>query len=205
MKSENFWFCKKVIHTGVSVSTLTPKGNFWSISFKFMFGSKTMQLQRKLHFSFVFDENSYLIKSNFSRNSFNFWTFLLYSAFVNNDTSFFECFYIRQNRGDKINQLILSGWINHTLFFQLKFLIVFPSLSFSTILSKIDFFFKYLNNNLEKLFVFHYAKSTQIEKFVILYPNLAILVNFEIPKLLVKIFGTFLVTRYEKVLIYFEA
>ena len=34
---------------------------------------------------------------------------------------------------------------------------------------------------------------------MILYPNLAILVNFEIPKLLVKISGTFLVKRYEKV------
>ena len=33
---------------------------------------------------------------------------------------------------------------------------------------------------------------------MILYPNLTILVNFEIPKLLVKISGTFLVRRYEK-------
>ena len=114
-----------------------------------------------------------------------------YSAFINNDTNFFECFYIRQNGGDKINQFIIL------FFFQLKFLIVFPIASFSTILCKIYFFY-YLNDNLEKFFVFHYAKSTQNEKFVNLYPNFAIWENFEIPKLLVKISGTFLVRRNEK-------
>ena len=40
---------------------------------------------------------------------------------------------------------------------------------------------------------------------MILYENFAILVNFEISKLLVKISGTFLVRRYEKVPDYFEA
>ena len=41
-------------------------------------------------------------------------------------------------------------------------------------------------------------RPTQIEKFEILYPNLAILLNFEIPKLLVKTSGTFLERRCEK-------
>ena len=45
----------------------------------------------------------------------------------------------------------------------------------------------------------------KVKKIVILYPNLAILVDFGIPELLAKISGTFLVRRYEKVLIYFEA
>ena len=40
---------------------------------------------------------------------------------------------------------------------------------------------------------------------MVLYPKLAILLNFKIQKLLVKISGTFLVRRYEKVPIYFEA
>ena len=56
-----------------------------------------------------------------------------------------------------------------------------------------------------KFFVFRYAKSTQYEKFLILYPYLAVLVFFVIPKLLVKFSGNFLVMRYEKLPIYFEA
>ena len=48
-------------------------------------------------------------------------------------------------------------------------------------------------------------QPTQIEKFEILYPNLAILLNFEIPKLLVKTSGTFLERRCEKKTVCFEA
>ena len=52
-----------------------------------------------------------------SENFNQFLNVIFHSAFVKNDTSFFESFYIRQNRGDKVNQFI------KLFFFQLKFLI----------------------------------------------------------------------------------
>ena len=128
--------------------------------------------------------------------------FIFYSAFVNNDTRFFGCFFIGKNRRDKINQFIIlfffSNW-KFWMFFQL-FLFLRYSIRSNFLIPHRRIF-----DNLEDFFVFHHAKSTQIEKFVILYPNLAILVNFEISKLLVKTSEFFLLRRYEKVPICFNA
>ena len=41
----------------------------------------------------------------------------------------------------------------------------------------------YLNANLKLILVFHNAEITQSEIFVILSPNLGILISFEVPKL----------------------
>ena len=129
-----FEFAKKVLHTGISVSNETPKRKFLVHFLQIYVWIRNKTGTMKVIFLFVFDENSGLSKSKFLRFSFSFQLFICYNAFANNDTNFFECFYRRQKRENIIYQIIIL------FFFQLKFLIVFPSISFSLIFYSIYFF-----------------------------------------------------------------
>ena len=66
----------------------------WSISFKFLSGSKTKQVQKSEFFFIQFGIKSCFITSKFLSVPFNFWPFVFFNEFVKNDANLIECLFI---------------------------------------------------------------------------------------------------------------